>query len=109
MYLGEIDNSLKLLEEIKTHYGADIITFSSILKGLLTHGEIQKGFKILLEAFEKFKPKETQEMLNYFLEKHSSKELAKQGVEYFNIALKKGFMINPKTFGIMTKIYGFAG
>lgn len=109
MYLGETGAALDLLEEIKEHYDADIISYSSVLKGLLCRDKIAEGRKILEEAFEKFGADETSEMFNYFLEKHSNKEICREGVKHFMSLMNKGLKPNPKTFGVMVKIFGFTG
>lgn len=104
---GELVEATKLFEEIETLYKADLISYSTIIKGLC--GKDQKA-----EAIEFFKRMLKSDVVtdvsvvNMLIDSCANVNEFRFGIEGYTLALKHNIVPNDITFGIMIKLYGFA-
>lgn len=104
---GDIAAAMKLFEEIDRIYKADLISYSTIIKGLCTANK-------KVEAFEQMKKMLVSEIdvdisvINLFLDNCATPADFRLGIQGFQLSNSKNIRPNEVTFGIMVKIYGFS-
>ena len=96
-----------LFNLIEEKFGADIISYSTIIKALCSVDEKKKALKYIKEMIHTF-PNLDISVVNLFLDSCSSKEYCKLGISGYHFAMSKGIIPNEVTFGIMIKLYGFS-
>lgn len=105
--IPDIDGAIKLFEEIEHSFGADLISYSTIIKALC-HSNKKAVALEYLKKMIKSKIKIDVSVLNLFLESCSTKEDFKLGIDGYKFAMMSGIDPNEITFGIMVKVFGFA-
>lgn len=104
---GEIEEAIKLFNEIDKIYKADLISYSTIIKGMC-------GKNMKTEALDCLKKMINSgieidiSVINLFLDHCSNPNDFRMGIQGFQYATLKNIQPNEITFGIMVKIYGFS-
>ncbi|MCC6448005.1 MAG: hypothetical protein IT215_04905 [Chitinophagaceae bacterium] len=98
---------MKLFEEIENSFGADLISYSTIIKALCHCNRKILALEYLKKMI-KSKINIDVSVLNLYLESCSTKEDFKLGVDGYKFAMMSGIEPNEITFGIMVKVFGFA-
>lgn len=105
--LKRIDEAIKLFETIDQLYSADLVSFSTIIKGLCLNDRKPKAlhyFKKMLQA-----PIDVDiSVVNLFLDFCANSKDYKYGIKGRALSDKAKITPNEVTFGIMIKLYGFS-
>lgn len=103
----DIVEALKLFEEIDAVFKADLISYSTIIKGLCQNGQLPKALEYVKTMINATKEVDVS-VINLFLDSCSNKEDFSLGVKGYQYAMMKNIPPNEITFGIMVKIFGFS-
>jgi len=104
---GDIANASILFKEIEKLYGADLISYSTIIKGLCQAEKKNEA----LEYIKKMMTTNVEtdiSVVNLFLDSCATVNDYKLGITGYQYVMMKNITPNEITFGIMIKIYGFA-
>lgn len=104
---GDVDNCMKLFEELNSHFVPDIISYSTIIKGLCTANRRNEAFTYVKKMME-VDPTVDVSVVNLFLDSCANTTDFKLGIEAYQYVMMKNISPNEITFGIMIKIYGFS-
>lgn len=104
---GLIRESIDLFEEIDTIFKADLISYSTLIKGLCK-GNMKGTALEYIKRMINSKITIDISVINLFLESCSTKTDYKMAINGYNFAMMKNIIPNEITFGIMIKIFGFA-
>ena len=105
--LGQLNNAVSLFEEIESKFGADLVSYSTIMKIFIHTNQKVKAlvyFKKLLDS--NVNPDIS--IVNLFLDSCANYNDYELALEIFNLADEYKVTPNEVTFGIMVKVYGFA-
>lgn len=101
----KIDQAVELFETIESKFKADLISYSTIVKGLCKAHRRQKATSLIKSMLES-KIEYDVSIINLFLESCASSDDHKTGISCYEYFSKKLIPINEITLGIMVKIYG---
>merc|ERR1719322_202429 len=100
-----MEEALELFEEIDKTFKADLISYSTIVKGLCKLNDRNRAFTMIKRMIDSEIEYDIS-ILNLFLENCAATDNHKMGITSFEHFLKKKVIINEITLGIMVKIYG---
>lgn len=103
----KINEALQLFHEIEQLFGADLITYSTIIKGLCVAERKREAMNLLKQMLRNDLQKDPS-VVNLFLESTSNRRDYPLGLEAYEEALRSQVKLNEITFGIMVKLYGFS-
>lgn len=104
---GDLEASIELFEQINKHFKADLITFSTIIKGLCLGNKKSEAFECV-KAMINSDVNVDVSVVNLFLDSCANAQDFKLGIQAYQYIMMKNIVPNEITFGIMVKIYGFA-
>lgn len=96
-----------IFEEIEEHFEADLISYSTIIKALCSSDRKLLAFDFIKKMINS-KIEIDVSVINLYLEKCSTKNDYKLGINAYRYAMMRHIKPNEITFGIMVKIFGFA-
>lgn len=101
----KIDEALALLDQIQKLFKADLISYSTIIKGLCKANRRTQAFQLIKQMIDS-KIEYDVSIMNLFLESCASFDDHKIGMSSFEYLHKRKVAFNEITMGIMVKIYG---
>lgn len=101
----KIDEALVLLDQIQKLFKADLISYSTIIKGLCKANKRTQAFQLIKQMIDS-KIEYDVSIMNLFLESCASSDDHKIGMSSFEYLHKRKVAFNEITMGIMVKIYG---
>ena len=104
---NDINGALSLFDTIDKTFGADLISYSTIIKGLC----ISDKKRIALDFVKKMITSDSRmeiSVINLFLDYCSTTKDFKLAIECYKYTIVKNITPNEITFGIMVKVYGFS-
>lgn len=104
---GDIDAALELFKEIDTLFKADLISYSTIIKGLCATPKKEDAFIALKDMINNSADLDIS-VVNLFLDSCANKKDFKYAIQAYQYIMMKNIKPNEVTFGIMVKIYGFS-
>lgn len=104
---GDLEAAISLFEQINKHFKADLITFSTIIKGLCLANKKQEAFECVKEMINSDVHVDVS-VINLFLDSCSNSTDYKLGIQAYQYTMMKNVVPNEITFGIMVKLFGFA-
>lgn len=104
---GEIQKALDLFTEINENFKVDIISYSTIIKGLCLANRKNEAFSYIKELID-FQGDVDVSVMNLFLDSCSTPTDYKIGIKCYQYIMMKNIKPNEITFGIMVKIFGFS-
>ena len=104
---GDMDGCLKLFEELCGQFTPDIISYSTLIKGL-TFGNRKSEAYLYLKKMLDVDSQIDVSVVNLFLDSCANTTDYKLGIEAYEYVMMKNINPNEITFGIMIKIFGFA-
>jgi pentatricopeptide repeat domain-containing protein 1 len=105
--MNNLDQSINLFKEIETKFGADLVSYSTILKVFIQNNKKDQAFTYFLKLLNST-IKADVSIVNLFLDSCSNKTDFKLGLRIYEQADLHRIKPNEITFGIMIKIYGFS-
>ena len=105
--LERIDEAIDLFETIDKLYSADLVSFSTIIKGLCKVDRKSKALSYVRKMLESTISVDVS-VVNLFLDCCANKFDYKLGIKGYQLADAHKIKPNEVTFGIMIKIYGFS-
>ena len=107
--MNNLQKAEELFEEIDTKFKADVISYSTIIKGLCNLNRKDKGFEYIKRLVEQYKEDLIDiSVINLYLDSCANVNDFKLGIQVYQFVMTKNIVPNEITFGIMIKIYGFA-
>ena len=107
VHKGSINDAMALFEEISKHYRADVISYSTIIKGLCLANKKGDAFEFVKKMIDSEVSVDIS-VVNLFLDHCSSAQDYRLGIKAYQHIMMKNVAPNEITFGIMVKLYGFA-
>ena len=104
---GDISNSLDLFNEIDDFFTADLISYSTIIKGLCNGNRKKLALDYVKKMIVNCEKIDIS-VVNLFLDFCSNNVDYRLGIEGYKYTIVKNIKPNEITFGIMVKIYGFS-
>ena len=104
---GDMDTCLKLFEELSSHFTPDIISYSTLIKGLTFNNRKTEAFGFVKKMVDIDSSLDVS-VVNLFLDSCANTTDYKLGIEAYQYVMMKNINPNEITFGIMIKIFGFA-
>lgn len=104
---NDIDGSLRLFEELSTHFTPDIISYSTLIKGLAFANRKAEAYQFVKKMVD-VDPHVDVSVVNLFLDSCSNTSDFKLGIEAYEYVMMRNIAPNEITFGIMIKIFGFS-
>ncbi len=104
---GDVKNTIELFTSIDKIFQADLISYSTLIKGLTQTTNKQ----IALEYIKKMICSGIQidvSVINLFLDSCANRTDCKLGIKGYEYSMMKNVKPNEITFGIMVKIFGFS-
>lgn len=105
--MGDIDQATKLFDEIERKFGADLVSYSTILKVFIQNERKEKAYTYFVKLLNS-DVKADVSIVNLFLDSCSNRNDFKLGLKIYEKADLHKIKPNEITFGIMIKIYGFS-
>jgi pentatricopeptide repeat protein len=102
---SKIDEAMTLFYEIDKKFKVDLISYSTVVKGLCKANQRIKAFELINRMIES-KIEYDVSIINMYLESCASSDDMKLGMSSFENLVKKNIQLNDITMGIMVKIYG---
>lgn len=96
-----------LFVEIEERFKADLISYSTIIKGLCNNGRKEEAWQYIQKMMRNNVEIDIS-VINLFLDSCSTVSDFKLGITAYQEVMMKNVTPNEITFGIMIKIYGFA-
>lgn len=97
----------ELFREIDTRFKADLISYSTIIKGLCNNNRKEEAWEYIQQMMKNNVEIDIS-VINLFLDSCSTVTDFKIGINAYQQVMLKNVTPNEITFGIMIKIYGFA-
>ena len=104
---SRMDEAVVLFTEINSKFKADLISYSTMVKGFCKVGDRVKAIEYIQQMLDR-KVDYDVSIINLFLENCASSDDLKLGVSSFESLHSKKVVFNDITMGIMVKIYGAA-
>ena len=104
---NDMSGALELFDKIDEVYGADLISYSTIIKGLCLSNRKSEALERVKEMIGKFKDLDIS-VVNLFLDSCATPKDFKLGIQGYQYSMMKNVTPNEVTFGIMVKIFGFS-
>ena len=104
---NDIVSAEALFVEIESNFKADLISYSTIIKGLCNNNRKDSAF-VYIQQMIKSTIEIDVSVINLFLDSCSNLTDYKLGIQVYQYIMLKKVIPNEITFGIMIKIYGFA-
>lgn len=104
---GDIGSASILFKEVERLYGADLISYSTIIKGLCQAEKKSEALEYIKRMMSSNIETDIS-VVNLFLDSCATVNDHKLGVSGYQYVMMKNITPNEITFGIMIKIYGFA-
>lgn len=105
VHQDKVEEALALLDEIQKVFKADLISYSTIIKGLCKANRRQQAFNLIRQMIDA-KIEYDVSIMNLFLESCAASDDHKMGMTSFEYLYKRKVTFNEITMGIMVKIYG---
>ena len=105
--LERIDEAIDLFETIDKFYSADLVSYSTIIKGLCKVNRKSKALSYV-KSMLKSEISVDVSVVNLFLDCCANNRDFKLGIKGYQLSDKHKVKPNEVTFGIMIKIYGFS-
>jgi len=102
-----IADALKLFEEIDSLFGADLISYSTVIKGLCIANTKMKALDFVKKMVQKVQHIDIS-VVNLFLDSCANPTDFRLGIQGYQYVLENNLRPNEITFGIMIKTYGFS-
>lgn len=96
-----------LFKEIEKFFKADLISYSTMIKGLCTSNRKEEGFGFIKKMLSANIDVDVS-VVNLYLDSCSNLNDFKIGIQAYTYVMMKNIIPNEITFGIMIKIYGFS-
>lgn len=100
-----LEEAVALFSEIEARFKADLISYSTLVKGYCKAGQRPKAFALITTMMDA-KVEYDVSIINLFLENCAANDDNKLGVSCFEAFHKRRTVFNDITMGIMVKIYG---
>lgn len=100
-------NALVLFNKINNTFKADLISYSTIIKGFCQTNQLEKALDYVKRMINS-KIEIDISVINLFLDTCSNKVDFKLGIKGYQYSMMKNVAPNEITFGIMVKIFGFS-
>jgi pentatricopeptide repeat protein len=105
VHQDRLEDALVLLGEIERTFKADLISYSTIIKGLCKANRRTQAFALIRQMIDA-KIEYDVSIMNLFLENCAASDDHKTGITSFEYLQKRKVLFNEITLGIMVKIYG---
>lgn len=102
-----ISAAIELFSEINEHFSVDVISYSTMIKGLCQANKKNEAFSYIKDLIE-FDGKVDVSVMNLFLDSCATPSDYHIGIKCYQYIMMKNIKPNEITFGIMVKIYGFS-
>lgn len=103
----DIESALELFEKIENTFNTDLISYSTIIKGLCKSERKPEALEYVKKMISIYKDLDIS-VVNLFLDSCSTPKDFKLGIQGYQYAMMKNIIPNEVTFGIMVKIFGFS-
>ena len=103
----DTDAAIKLFEEIDSGFGADLISFSTIIKATCKANLKNTALEYVKRMVRANIHKDVS-VVNLFLESCANRDDYKLAIECYKFIMAQGINPNEVTFGIMVKVFGFS-
>jgi len=104
---ADMDSCLKLFNELSTNFTPDIISYSTLIKGLTFNNRKTEAYEYVKKMVEIDSQLDVS-VVNLFLDSCANPSDYKLGIDAYQYVMMKNINPNEITFGIMIKIFGFA-
>lgn len=105
--LDRVKDAIAIFHEIETKFGADLVSYSTILKVFIQNNQKDKGFKYFLKLLNSTIQPDIS-IVNLFMDSCANYNDYRLGIKIFEQSDLHKIRPNEVTFGIMIKVYGFA-
>lgn len=103
----DMDTALELFNKINETFKADLISYSTIIKGYCQTNQLEKALDYVKRMINS-KIEIDISVINLFLDTCANKVDFKLGIKGYQYSMMKNVAPNEITFGIMVKIFGFS-
>lgn len=104
---GDMITAMELFREIDTHFKPDLISYSTLIKGLCLANKKSEAFDFVKKMINSDITVDVS-VINLFLDSCANVNDYKLGSQAYQYTMMKNIVPNEITFGIMIKIHGFA-
>ena len=104
---GDLNAAIKLFREIEESFGADLVSYSTIIKGFCGASRKTEAFELLQKMFESGVESDIS-VVNLFLDSCATQQDFNFAIKAYQYFMTKRISPNEITFGVMIKVYGFA-
>lgn len=105
--MDRVSDAIGVFKEIETKFGADLVSYSTILKVFIQNNIKDRGYKYFLKLLNSNITPDIS-IVNLFMDSCANYHDFKMGLKIFEQADLHRIRPNEVTFGIMIKVYGFA-
>jgi len=104
---GDLSTAVRLFRDIESFFRADLISYSTIIKGICAGPRKAEGLDYLKKMLNSDIESDIS-VVNLFLDSCATNSDYKIAISAYQFAMTKNVSPNEITFGIMIKVYGFA-
>ena len=104
---NDIEGAMMLFVELSTHFTPDVISYSTLIKGLCTANRKTEAFEYIKKMINA-QPDVDVSVINLFLDSCSNSADFALGVAVYEYVMSRNIAPNEITFGVMVKVFGFA-
>lgn len=105
--MNNMDKAYDLFNEIESVFKADVISYSTIIKGLCQSEKKKEALECMKSMITNL-PEVDVSVVNLLLDSCSTPNDFRLAVQGYQYAMMKNIAPNEITFGIMVKVYGFS-
>ena len=105
--MNDMEKAYNLFEEIENTFNADIISYSTIIKGLCQNGRKKDALECTKSMVNNLSNIDVS-VINLLLDSCATPNDYKLAIQAYQYAMMKNIVPNEVTFGIMVKVFGFS-
>ena len=105
--MNDMQKAYKLFEEIDSTFKADVVSYSTIIKGLCQADKKKEALDCMKNMINNL-PSVDISVVNLLLDSCATPVDFKLAVQAYQYAMMRNIVPNEVTFGIMVKVYGFS-
>ena len=104
---GDIPSAIKLFKEIDSTFGADLVSYSTIIKGICSGPNKVDALEYVKKMLNT--PIESDiSVVNLFLDSCANQQDFKLAISAYQYVMGKNIVPNEITFGVMIKVFGYS-
>lgn len=104
---GDVEASLRLFREIDSSFGADLISYSTIIKGICATSRKDEAYGFVRKMLDSGIESDIS-VINLFLDSCANQQDFRLAIQAYQFIMTKNVHPNEITFGVMIKVFGFA-